>query len=197
MTADALDEDRRQCFEAGMDDYLSKPVRVHDLVEALAGSSARETSLSAAPSLEHVGLNEPDSVSPEKTDVRAEYPTGESAPQTTILDQTALKQVKDTLGKQAETMFQKLLQDFFDDGVRLLVDARRALDEKNFPDLRRAAHTLKSTSATFGAMALSAVSRELEQLARQETLEGASELIEQAEREYKQAKAELEHISGE
>lgn len=194
MTADAMDEDRRQCLEAGMDDYLSKPVHVHDLVAALAGSSAGETSASTTPCMEKVGGQERLSVPPNTVEARVEHSPGESPPQSTIIDRAALKRVKDMLGKQAETMFPKLLQDFFDDGVRLLSDARRALEEKKFTELRRAAHTLKSTSATFGAMALSAVSKELEQLARQETLEGASELIERAEREYKQAKEELEHI---
>jgi CheY-like chemotaxis protein len=35
MTAHALEEDRRQCFEAGMDDYMSKPIQLAELSAAL------------------------------------------------------------------------------------------------------------------------------------------------------------------
>jgi CheY-like chemotaxis protein len=42
MTANAMQGDRDMCLAAGMDDYLTKPIRVERLVEALNQASARK-----------------------------------------------------------------------------------------------------------------------------------------------------------
>ena len=43
MTASAMEEDRRRCFEAGMDDYVAKPVDPDALADALRRCAARQT----------------------------------------------------------------------------------------------------------------------------------------------------------
>jgi CheY-like chemotaxis protein len=42
MTANAMQGDREMCLAAGMDDYITKPIRVDQLVEALNHVSARK-----------------------------------------------------------------------------------------------------------------------------------------------------------
>jgi len=41
MTANAMQGDREACLAAGMDDYITKPIRVDQLVEALNNARAR------------------------------------------------------------------------------------------------------------------------------------------------------------
>ena len=89
-------------------------------------------------------------------------------------------------------MLPELIEGFYQDAERLLAEAHQALDQGRAGDLRRAAHSLKSTSATFGAMALSEAAKDLEHLAQDGMLEGASERIALAEAEFARARAALE-----
>jgi HPt (histidine-containing phosphotransfer) domain-containing protein len=54
MTANAMVGDREMCFEAGMSDYVAKPIRIDDLRDALVRSSLATHTISAASGVELV-----------------------------------------------------------------------------------------------------------------------------------------------
>jgi CheY-like chemotaxis protein len=179
MTADAMKEDREACLAAGMDDYISKPIQVVELIAALSRCQTGP------------GQPQPARVPAQSLKVPAPEPiVAGAAPK--VLDPGALTQLRTTLGSQADEMLPELLEQFYRDAERLLDQARQALAQEQEDELRRAAHSLKSIAATFGALALSAVARELETRARDGVLEGAAGRIVQAETELARAKTALE-----
>jgi CheY-like chemotaxis protein len=175
MTANAMREDCDVCLAAGMDDYVSKPIQVGELVRALSKCRPRRPK----------AVQKPPKV------------IASPAVEPEVLDPKALEQLRATLGKQADRMLPDLIEGFYQDADRLLRQARQALAQGQADELRRASHTLKSTSATFGAMALSAMARELEQSARDGRLEGAAGQIARAEAEFARAKTALETMRHE
>ena len=180
LTADAMEEDRRKCLAAGMDDYLSKPLLLPELVGALQRCRAGGTSPPAAAA-------PPPPVTAYGGDRRSGPP---------VLDPAVLNKLKATLGPRADEVLPVLLGQFFGDGPTLLADQRLAIAEDRAGDLCRAAHTLKSNAATFGAMALNAVEKDLERLAKAGTVSGAEPLLLRGEQEFARAKAAIEEWPG-
>jgi CheY-like chemotaxis protein len=78
----------------------------------------------------------------------------------------------------------EVIDEFLVDAPNLLATLRGALEGNDVDELRRAAHTLKSNGATFGAGDFSELCRELEERAKNGELTGASELIDGIESEY-------------
>jgi HPt (histidine-containing phosphotransfer) domain-containing protein len=90
----------------------------------------------------------------------------------------------------------ELLATYFDDSPNQLATMHAALAAGDADQFRRAAHSLKSNSASFGAMALSGLCKSLEDLGKAGTLQGAGELLAQAEQEYGRVQAALQAAAG-
>ncbi|MEO7912376.1 MAG: response regulator [Roseiflexaceae bacterium] len=165
MTANAMRGDREQCLDAGMDDYISKPVRIEDLVAALERCAPQSAELAAVPEL--AALADP------------------------LVDWDMLARLQADLGGD-EAIVIEVIEMFLADTPQQLERMRQALDNAAALDLRHAAHTLKSTSASVGALALAACCRELEELGRDGALGQAAPLLLHAEELFSQTTGLIE-----
>lgn len=161
MTAHALLGDRDRCLAAGMDDYISKPIR----------------SLELARTLENVARERPY----EAEEKPAEVKTG------SVMDLTPLLE---GVGGD-KSLLAEMLRIFLVDCEELWRQIRRAVSEGNGETLQSSAHTLKGMLGTVSASAACSVALELENMGRNGCLEGADQLLHSMDRELRKLKEEL------
>ena len=90
-----------------------------------------------------------------------------------VLDLNTFNTLKESTGAD---FIPELIDAFIEDAYDQLEQLKTALASNDAETFRRAAHSLKSNAATFGAMELSALARELEMMGRDKNLEAGTRL---------------------
>jgi HPt (histidine-containing phosphotransfer) domain-containing protein len=174
MTAHALKGSREAVLQSGMDDYISKPVRLEDLVAVLARIAS--TATPAPPQA-------PEPAPPAAPPAPPPYNDDLSAGSTT-LDNAMLDEFLASMGATSPAEREEFIGLFIEDTIIYVAALREALQQANVEQFTRAAHTIKSTAAQYGALNLSAQCKELEKRGKAGHLAGTDALVAQVEHEY-------------
>lgn len=140
MTANASDDDRRRCEEAGMTAFESKPITLKRLQSVLATFLADK------------GL--PESTSEEQT------AKPQPEPQVEPLDAKRRNELVEVLG---EEVFDELIETFFEDTVEILESLQKALAGSDPVLADRALHSLKGAAVNVGLNDIAALAESLRQ----------------------------------
>lgn len=166
VTANAMQGDREDCIAAGMDDYISKPIRVNELIQALSRCPVTGTvSLKAL------------AADPEPSERRE---AAEALPEASlpVLNEKTLADLREI------EALEELVDLYLQETPQLLNGVETAIADHNSQQLRESAHSLKSTSAALGANPLSELSRELEEKGKAEDFSGVNELWQRVIQQY-------------
>ncbi len=173
MTANAMQGDREKALEAGMDDYVPKPVKVEELEVVLER-----------------WISQPDTAAsvPEEQTNGTAVPGGATDP----LDKSVLSGLRDLQEEGEPDILAELTELFIKDMPTQLKALREAIEGGDAPSVRRVTHTLKGSCGNMGAKKMAAICAELQELGGAGDLSRAPELLGQLQEEFARVRTALE-----
>ena len=161
LTAHAMLGDKEICFEAGMNGYLTKPFSREQLHDILAQYLPEHCRHARARSVQNNQVSQ--------------QPATELAEDNNmILDEQRLK-----LLPGGAAMLQKVLNMFLKNSETLVKSMQTGIEKHDASQIMRAAHTLKSSSAMIGAMALSKLCKDIEAITKKDELAGVECMVQE------------------
>ncbi len=178
MTAHALKSDKDRCLAAGMNDFLTKPVRLDALSEVLTNAIEKIGEQSSIPDNHEEEFN----FSPEETESDDFSQDGESnlARDTKLFDRdTFLEKLDDDI-----ELYNELLEEYLTSASHYIEEIEQGIKEKEFDQVRIAAHSIKGSSGSIEANQMQTAAAELEKAAKKQDMELIHESLEIMEMEY-------------
>jgi CheY-like chemotaxis protein/HPt (histidine-containing phosphotransfer) domain-containing protein len=181
MTANAMQGDRQACLTAGMNDYISKPLRLQELVQVL--QNYRHL---------HYQADGTDENTHATTVVNPKAPkTGSNPTLAPAIDASVLQALRDMAGDDDCSILAEIISSYLEDALPRLEAIIQAVADADALGLRASAHAFKSLSATMGGIAVAQLCGSLEALGRTGTTVGAEKLLPQLQFEYERLEAAL------
>jgi CheY-like chemotaxis protein/HPt (histidine-containing phosphotransfer) domain-containing protein len=157
MTGNALMGDREKCLAAGMDDYISKPVRIAELQNALERWGPTRA---------------------RKSDT-AFLSRGAMAPKESLLDESILAELRDMSSPDGANIVRELVDLFLEVAPQRISQINQSIADPQ--KLAFHAHALKSMGLNLGAKRVVDLCQQLEEQARSGNLAGAPNLLRELE----------------
>jgi CheY-like chemotaxis protein len=154
LTANAMSGDRERCLAAGMDDYVSKPLTRFQLGELLQRWLPQQGTFS-----ERQGNGQP-------------------------LDYGALDDIRALQTENTPSVLDAVIRSYLSSAPRLLQTLHEAVARADAVGVRQAAHTLKSSSASLGALTLAGLCKKLEEMGRGNSIVNADQALTALTAEY-------------
>jgi CheY-like chemotaxis protein len=158
MTANAMQGDRERCLNAGMDDYIAKPIK-RDVLAGLLAKWLPDSDTARLPA-HNSGMPDEDATVEQLLENFARPPSQQTTEETAIVDVSAFGQLRELMGDELRDVVHMYLTDT----PQLLANISDAITKGDASTLRRCAHSVKSSSHAVGAVGVAQVASMLERL---------------------------------